>query len=130
MIAALRRRWRAIRLPRPSAAQWDEGFAAGKWDFLAGRAERARLALVAHYVRLAAPAGATILDLGCGEGLLLEALGDLPFARYVGVDLSAVAVARAATRWAAEPRAAFVAGAPAGRRPPPPPPRKVGKQQR
>jgi trans-aconitate methyltransferase len=112
MIAALARRWRAIRLPRPSAEAWDDAFAAGRWDFLAGRAEGARLALVAHYVAQAKPANGTILDLGCGEGLLRPGIAHLPYARYTGVALSAVAIERA--RADAAPRDRFEVGDAAG----------------
>ena len=40
-------------------------------------------------------APATILDAGCGEGLLAAKLRLLGYARYLGLDISAAAIARA-----------------------------------
>ena len=37
----------------------------------------------------------TILDIGCGEGILQERLRSLNYSRYVGVDISAKAIRRA-----------------------------------
>lgn len=98
MIGGVARWWRSVRLPRPSAADWDASFARGDWAFLADRSESARLALVAHFVRIASPADAAIVDIGCGEGLLAEAIAHLPHRSYLGVDLSAVAIERASAR--------------------------------
>ncbi len=43
---------------------------------------------------------ADILDLGCGSGLLANAVVDAPSRRYLGIDFSRVAVAAARTRFA------------------------------
>lgn len=70
---------------------WDEQYRTGRWDYLAGPAERYRFAALARQIRRYAPA--SVLDLGCGQGLLYEALGGPAFAgRYVGVDWSAAAL--------------------------------------
>ena len=98
MIASLARLWRDVRLPRPTAADWDRAYAGGRWDFLWNQAESPRVAMVAHYVRLALPPDAVVLDLGCGEGPLLDAVAPLPFRAYLGVDLSPVAIERAQAR--------------------------------
>lgn len=46
------------------------------------------------------PAGRDVLDLGCGTGVQLDAVGDTMGGRLVGIDISAEAVARARTRCA------------------------------
>ena len=59
------------------------------------RASRGYGRLLAHYYRLLVPAGASVLEIGCGSGQLL---GRIPARRRVGVDLSParIAAARAA----------------------------------
>jgi SAM-dependent methyltransferase len=57
----------------------------------------------------AGDAGFSICDLGCGYGALLEYLDreGTPFARYLGVDLSADMLEAAGALWAADRRASF-----------------------
>lgn len=76
------------------AAQWEAQHAAGDWDRLSSLRELARYSLIAGYVRHLGPAR-SILDLGCGEGLLVERLARSDFGRYVGVDLAPSAIGRA-----------------------------------
>ena len=83
---------------RRTAAYWDRGFADGRWDYLAGLDECARTAMIDGYARTAGAPNPAILDIGCGEGLLLDAVRHRPYRSYVGVDLSAVAIARASVR--------------------------------
>jgi SAM-dependent methyltransferase len=79
-----------------SGEAWDERYRAGKYRFLRDAVERARLDRIARLIAdIAARDGACeVVDIGCGEGLLLEAIGGLPITRYIGVDLSAVALSR------------------------------------
>lgn len=46
------------------------------------------------------PAGRDVLDLGCGTGIQLDAVGDTMDGRLVGIDISSEAVARARARCA------------------------------
>jgi 2-polyprenyl-3-methyl-5-hydroxy-6-metoxy-1,4-benzoquinol methylase len=87
------------------AAVWDDQYRRGRWGFLRGTPEHARYAAIADLVRRLKPGGA-ILDVGCGEGLLLDWLKPGECSRYTGIDISAEAVARASARQDA--RAAFV----------------------
>lgn len=83
-------------------AEWDAQYAGGRWDFLTGAGESARFRAVAGLVRRHAP-GAAVLDVGCGEGRLREHLDGS--SRYLGIDLSLHAVARAEARARATPGA-------------------------
>lgn len=76
---------------------WEEQYREGVWSFLEEAGELARYAVVAGAVRRLRPDG-TVLDLGCGEGLLAEHLMPDGYLRYVGIDLSVAAVAAAASR--------------------------------
>ncbi|MDG4765257.1 class I SAM-dependent methyltransferase [Solwaraspora sp. WMMD406] len=74
---------------------WDEQYRTGRWDYLGDPAERYRFTALAGQIHRYAPD--SVLDLGCGQGLLYEALGGPAFAgRYVGVDWSAAALPPAA----------------------------------
>lgn len=77
---------------------WDAQYAGGFWDFLGSEGEAERFRAVAELVRRHAPAAATVLDVGCGEGFLRGFL-DRPV-RYLGIDLSREAIERARARLA------------------------------
>ncbi len=91
-----------------SAAAWDREYSRGDWDFLGRMDNLGGLASVLGYCQFLQPAA--ILDVGCGAGLLAAKLKLLPYKTYLGIDLSAQAIAQAAA--AADARTAFaVAGA-------------------
>lgn len=95
--------------PAPvSAAVWDREYRSGRWDYLDGMDNLGGLATVLAYCQYLDPA--SILDVGCGAGVLARKLKVLPYKSYLGVDLSAEAVAQAQPL--ADYRTAFaVAGA-------------------
>jgi 2-polyprenyl-3-methyl-5-hydroxy-6-metoxy-1,4-benzoquinol methylase len=78
-----------------SAQTWEAQYAAGRWDFLAELCELARFSVLAGYIEHLKPGG-TVLDVGCGQGVLLRRLAGSTYSRYVGIDISdsAIAVAR------------------------------------
>lgn len=70
---------------RSTLEKWDSEYRAGRWDWLGRLDELAHLAILGGYVRQLSPAGGSILDVGCGEGLLIpHVTGHTE--RYVGVD--------------------------------------------
>ncbi|PTW57610.1 2-polyprenyl-6-hydroxyphenyl methylase/3-demethylubiquinone-9 3-methyltransferase [Breoghania corrubedonensis] len=69
-----------------NAAEWDEEYRAGRWDFLHDVKESPRYGILAGWLASTRTTRA-LLDIGCGEGLLWRHLAQSP-ARYVGVDLS------------------------------------------
>jgi 2-polyprenyl-3-methyl-5-hydroxy-6-metoxy-1,4-benzoquinol methylase len=78
-----------------SARTWEAQYAAARWDFLGETSELARFSILAGYIGHLKPGG-SVLDAGCGQGVLLCRLSDSYYSRYVGIDLSdsAIAVAR------------------------------------
>lgn len=85
--------------------RWDAEYCSGRWRYLAELAEAARFGVIAAQALTLGESG-RLLDVGCGEGLLLRHLP--PTWRYVGVDISHEALAmikgvadRVATCWAA-----------------------------
>lgn len=77
----------------PPVSFWNESYAAGHWGFLDGRRQRARHYAIAGMLRERFPAGARVLDVGCGLGTLRQVLGE--GGSYTGLDVSAEAVERA-----------------------------------
>ena len=84
----------------------DSEYARGEWDYLRGPSELARFSIVAGYCLHYKPHG-SILEIGCGEGLLPERLGPQSYSRYLGVDISDEAIAKARPRQ--NERTAFMA---------------------
>lgn len=80
---------------------WNAEFAGGRWDCL----ESSPGDCVYSYVEKFAGKG-RILDLGCGSGNTGNELADDAYREYVGVDISDVAVAKAARRTQENGRAA------------------------
>ena len=85
--------WRVARALGDAGARWswNDQFRSGYWDTL-----RNRRGTVASLVEQLA-GGGDIVELGCGEGVLIESVDPDAYRTYVGVDLSRVAI-DAATR--------------------------------
>lgn len=81
--------------PGAPRTEWEATYREGTWDYLASLEEMPRFAVVAGYVRRLP--GGTVLDAGCGEGVLIDHL-DLDRIRYTGLDISATAIDRARRR--------------------------------
>lgn len=77
----------------PSASFWDETYAAGHWAFLDSLPQRSRHYAIAGLLRERFPAGAEVIDVGCGLGTLNRTLGE--GGSYLGLDVSSEAVDRA-----------------------------------
>lgn len=77
--------------------RWEAQYRHGDWEFMRQIDEMARYSVIAGILARLRPGGA-ILDVGCGEGILEEHLRPLGYGRYVGIDLSEAAVARARAR--------------------------------
>jgi 2-polyprenyl-3-methyl-5-hydroxy-6-metoxy-1,4-benzoquinol methylase len=92
-------RWLKLRLDRgrrsdgllQSAQTWEAQYSTGRWDFLAGLSELARFSVLAGYICHLKPGG-TVLDTGCGQGVLLRRLPVSCYSRYVGIDVSGSAI--------------------------------------
>ncbi len=75
-----------------SYEQWDAEYAGGRWDFLAGRHEQTRLAVIAAFIANFAPG--EIIDLGGGTGELLNWTPEGSVSAYSCIDVSQVALDR------------------------------------
>lgn len=82
-------------------ADWDRAYATGSLEHFGELEELGRYSVIAGYVRWFAASsgsGLSMIDVGCGTGLLRERLGQVDVERYVGVDLSTPAIDAARRR--------------------------------
>lgn len=100
--------WRRYRPERWSVGRWDHAYGAGEFDYMASLGERPRYAMLLSYLELAGPAP-SVLDIGCGPGILRRTLRSGAFSSYVGIDLSAAAI-EAARRQSSDDRTDFRVG--------------------
>ena len=73
-----------------AASSWDADYASGALEHYGSPYERVRYSVLIGFLRVLEPR--TILDLGCGVGLLRAHIEDLGFEEYLGIDPSAVAI--------------------------------------
>jgi SAM-dependent methyltransferase len=68
----------------------------GDWDYLRSIDELARYMVIVGYIHsMYKRKSPIVLDVGCGDGLLLELLTPFGFESYLGIDLSSEAIKRA-----------------------------------
>jgi 2-polyprenyl-3-methyl-5-hydroxy-6-metoxy-1,4-benzoquinol methylase len=81
---------------RRTSAQWSAEYDAGALDYYGRLDELARYSVIVGYVGWlvaeAPPSSSTLLDVGCGSGLLRRHLERVPLSEYVGIDLSEAAI--------------------------------------
>ncbi|WP_197506902.1 class I SAM-dependent methyltransferase [Mycobacterium sp. E136] len=83
-----------VQSPSIDETAWDRQYSDGHWDYLSDLAEMPRYAIIAGFTRYLQPVK-SILDVGCGSGHLVDWLYRDGVQRYVGIDLSRVAVEKA-----------------------------------
>jgi SAM-dependent methyltransferase len=80
---------------RYEGSSWSQSYADGKWDFMRSPEESQRYsALASCCLRGPQP---SILDIACGEGILLDHFQKMGFApaRYLGLDIASTAIDKA-----------------------------------
>lgn len=73
---------------------WEAQYRRGEWSFLRELDQMMRYSVIAGYVQTLKRDG-NLLDVGCGEGLLLERLCGTEYSKFVGIDISQTAIERA-----------------------------------
>ena len=84
---------------------WESQYRDGRWVYLNGLQQMTRYSVIAGYLHTLKNGGC-MLDVGCGEGILLARLGDANYEKFVGIDWSHVAIEQAQKRQ--YPRSVFV----------------------
>jgi 2-polyprenyl-3-methyl-5-hydroxy-6-metoxy-1,4-benzoquinol methylase len=78
--------------PKPVAA-WEAQYGGHAWDYMMKLDESARYAAIINYMSFLKPGG-TVLDVGCGQGVLFERSRPFGWSHYVGIDISAAAISQ------------------------------------
>ena len=73
---------------------WEAQYRRDQWSFLRGLDQMTRYSVIAGYVQALKRDG-KLLDVGCGEGVLLDQLCDCAYSKFIGIDISPTAVERA-----------------------------------
>jgi 2-polyprenyl-3-methyl-5-hydroxy-6-metoxy-1,4-benzoquinol methylase len=89
-----------------TVASYEHQYETGHWDYLSDLDQVARYSVLIGYAEQLPHR--TILDLGCGSGILRARMGHVDFERYVGVDPVARAIEQA--RDLADGRTTFTLG--------------------
>ena len=84
---------------------WDAEYREGSWAFLQELEQVTRYSVIAGYIQALKPKG-RLLDVGCGEGILLDRLGADNYSKFVGIDFAQTAIERAAKK--SHPRSIFI----------------------
>ncbi|MCS7012591.1 MAG: class I SAM-dependent methyltransferase [Chloroherpetonaceae bacterium] len=74
-------------LGKDNEEKWQEQYARGEWAWLRNLDELAHHSILAGYFMRLKPKG-SLLDMGCGEGILQESIPEVMYSKYVGVDFS------------------------------------------
>ena len=88
----------------PLPAEWyrkllvrdsEKRYATGRWEYFRDITESYRYSIIRGCCEYYKPGSPTILDVGCGEGVLQERCS---YSRYVGIDMNSTAIGRAKAR--------------------------------
>lgn len=74
---------------------WDNQFEDGSWDYLDEIYQLARYSVIVGYFKYFIKFSGSILDLGCGQGILHKRFAGENYSKYVGIDISEKAIIRA-----------------------------------
>lgn len=75
---------------------WERSYTGHDWDYLSSSTEATRYALLAHWIATFERTQC-VLDVCCGEGLFHQHLSKFGYSKYIGIDISDVAIRRAQT---------------------------------
>lgn len=82
---------------RENRETWEKEYASGQWSMLHDQYELARYRIVAGFIQ-AGGQPVSLLDIGCGEGVILRHLELQGITRYTGLDVAQAALDRITPR--------------------------------
>jgi len=84
---------------RTDHSRWNYQYDKGLWDGLENINELARFSVLAGYVQFLKPHQPAILEVGCGEGILAQRIGQQHYSLYLGTDVADAAIEQATQRF-------------------------------
>jgi SAM-dependent methyltransferase len=72
--------------------RWNKQYRHGRWESLKSEKEAKRYNQIINYMKSYSPSNPTILDIGCGEGVLNERMKGFDFEYFLGLDFSEVSI--------------------------------------
>lgn len=84
---------------RTDRSRWNYQYDKGLWDGLENMNELARFSVLAGYVHFLKPDNPSILEIGCGEGILAQRIGRQHYGSFLGTDVADAAIERANQRF-------------------------------
>lgn len=78
--------------------RWNKQYKSGRWESLKSDIESKRYHQILEYIKIYGMQNPSILDLGCGDGVLNEYLDDHRYSYFQGVDFSSVSIEKAVAR--------------------------------
>jgi 2-polyprenyl-3-methyl-5-hydroxy-6-metoxy-1,4-benzoquinol methylase len=87
---------------RTDRSRWNYQYDKGLWAGLENLDELARFSILAGYVQFLKPNNPSILEIGCGEGILAKRIGRQYYGSFLGTDVADAAIERAISRFGDE----------------------------
>lgn len=84
---------------RTDRSRWNHQYDKGLWDGLENMDELARFSVLAGYIHFLKPDNPSILEIGCGEGVLAQRIGREHYGSFLGTDVADAAIERANSRF-------------------------------
>ena len=72
--------------------RWDKQYKSGRWDSLQSEKELSRYEKIIELMKTHGISNPSILDIGCGGGVLTMRMQDTPYSYFCGVDFSKVSI--------------------------------------
>lgn len=75
--------------------RWNKQYKSGRWKNLGNDIERERYSTIADFINTHGNKNPSVLDLGCGEGILCERMEKGSYSKFVGMDFSSESIKQA-----------------------------------
>lgn len=75
--------------------RWNRQYNNGRWNILKSDIEIVRYQQIIDYIEQFGSKKPTVLDLGCGEGILCERMKNSDYSSFLGIDFSSVSIKNA-----------------------------------
>ncbi len=72
--------------------RWNRQYKSGRWNNLKSEKEVARYRQIIEFIKQYGPKDPSILDIGCGEGVLTERMDPKDFSFFMGLDFSSESI--------------------------------------